>query len=99
MERDQIRSVTALNTQTGEWKRFEGKYFTDCTGHGWLGVMAGASHTIKRTGHMGMSNMWRWKDADVDQSFPDIPWALHLSEKNFPYPNRYAGEWFWESGL
>ena len=47
---------------------------------------------------MGMSNMWRWTDTDKPQKFPETPWALPLTMKDFPYPNKKA-EWFWEGGF
>ena len=96
---DRITSVVALETHSGAVRRFRGRYFSDCTGHGSVGVLAGARHRVQRTGHMGMSNMWRWRLTDQAQSFPETPWALPLGANDFPYPNRYHGEWFWESGF
>ncbi len=54
---------------------------------------------MTETGHMGMSNMWRWETADGPQQFPTTPWALDLGMDDFPYPNRGKGEWFWETGF
>jgi hypothetical protein len=48
---------------------------------------------------MGMSNMWRWSNADGPQKFPETPWALPLTMKDFPYPNNGKAEWFWEGGF
>jgi hypothetical protein len=48
---------------------------------------------------MGMSNMWRWRNAVVPREFPQTPWALPLTMKDFPYPSKFTGEWFWESGF
>jgi hypothetical protein len=48
---------------------------------------------------MGMSNMWRWSNADGPQAFPKTPWALPLTMKDFPYPNNGKAEWFWEGGF
>lgn len=94
-----IVAVVAMDTRTGETRRFAGKWFADCTGHGAIGFLAGAEHTVQKTGHMGMSNMWRWKNAASPQPFPEVPWALDLAMQDFPYPNKQAGEWFWESGF
>lgn len=94
-----IVAVVALDTRTGAASRFEGALFADCTGHGSVGFLAGADHTVQAKGHLGMSNMWRWKNADTAQFFPDTPWALDLRMKDFPYPAKQAGEWFWESGF
>lgn len=96
---NRIAAVVALDSRTGTWRRFAGRLFADCTGHGTIGYLAGADHTVQRQGHMGMSNMWRWDNADGPQPFPETPWALDLTMKDFPYPNRFHGEWFWESGF
>src|SRR5690606_12021955 len=79
-------------------RRFTGRTFCDATGHGTIGVMAGADHEMIDGGRMGMSNMWAWENADAPQSFPETPWALSLEEGDFPYPRRFHAEWFWKSG-
>ncbi|MCY3024149.1 MAG: FAD-dependent oxidoreductase, partial [Planctomycetota bacterium] len=101
VEKDGLRmtAVLALNTMTSEVKRFAGACFADCTGHATIGALAGADATLKEEGHMGMSNMWRWKDTGAPAPFPDVPWALPLEMNDFPYPNKGAGEWFWETGF
>lgn len=98
-EDSKITAVVAFDTRTGELKRFRASYFADCTGHGRVGFLAGADHTVQERGHMGMSNMWRWRNADGPREFPQTPWALQLSMGDFPYPAKFAGEWFWESGF
>jgi hypothetical protein len=94
-----IASVTAFDVRTGRERRFEAKYFVDCTGHASIGMLAGAHHTTQEKGHMGMSNMWRWAETDSPQAFPETPWALPLEMGDFPYPNKGKGEWFWETGF
>lgn len=96
---NRITAILALNTMTSQVTRFAGTLFTDATGHGSIGALAGADLTVKEEGHLGMSNMWRWKDAGQPQPFPNIPWALELEMDDFPYPKRNHGEWFWESGF
>ena len=93
-----IVAVTALDTKTSEQRRFTGKFFVDCTGHGTVGALAGAELTLREKEHLGMSNMWRWKTGDAPRAFPETPWALDLEMDDFPYPKR-NGEWFWESGF
>ena len=93
-----VAAVVALDVKTSERRRFTGKFFTDCTGHGTVGALAGAELTLRETEHLGMSNMWRWKDTGTPQIFPETPWALDMSMDDFPYPKR-GGEWFWESGF
>jgi hypothetical protein len=94
-----IVAVVALDTRSGRWRRFAGTLFADCTGHGTIGHLAGADERVQEKGRMGMSNMWRWEDTDAPQPFPETPWALDLAMKDFPYPVRNHGEWFWESGF
>ena len=93
-----VAAVIALDTKTSEQRRFGGKFFVDCTGHGTVGALAGAELTLRETEHLGMSNMWRWKDSGAPQTFPETPWALDMDMDDFPYPKR-GGEWFWESGF
>lgn len=99
LDKKRIVSVTAFNTMTSEVTRFKGALFCDATGHATIGALAGADHTVKEEGHLGMSNMWRWEETDKPQRFPDTPWALDLTLDDFPYPKRGKGEWFWESGF
>ena len=102
-----IVSCTTLNTGTSREKKFRGKFFVDCTGHGNLAHLAGAKYEIELTDLLGMSNMWVWSEADSEQKFPATPWALDLTMDDFPYPkkgkadmaDKGKGEWFWESGF
>ncbi len=81
-----IRSVTGLDTQTGSETRIRGKLFVDCTGHGTVGALAGATIMMEEQGRMGMSNMWVMKKTDKPHSWPDTPWALPLGLEDFPHP-------------
>jgi hypothetical protein len=102
-----ILSVTSLSTAHSREKRYRGKLFVDCTGHGTLGFLAGAAYDIEYKDLLGMSNMWVWSDGDDAQKFPETPWALDLTMDDFPYPkkgkgnmaDKGKGEWFWESGF
>ncbi len=94
-----IIAVEAFDTRTSRRKRFRARNFADCTGHGSLGYWAGAEWEMTEKGHMGMSNMWVWEETDREIEFPATPWALDLTMKDFPYPRRFRGEWFWESGF
>ena len=99
VENGQIVAVEAFDTRTSRRTRFEGRLFADCTGHGTIGYLAGAEWDMTPEGRMGMSNMWRWENEEAPQSFPETPWALDLTMKDFPYPKRNHAEWFWESGF
>ena len=100
-----IRSVTALDIRTGTEKKLRAKLFADCTGHGTIGALAGASFTMLEQGHMGMSNLWSWQDAAQPVTWPQTPWALPLEWGDFPPTKKaeggefHKGEWFWETGF
>lgn len=94
-----IVAVRAFDTRTGAEKRFAAPLFADCTGHGTIGHLAGADCDMTEQGHMGLSNMWRWTNTTGSVNFPDTPWALPLTMRDFPYPHNGEGKWFWESGF
>ncbi|HEY1110400.1 MAG TPA: FAD-dependent oxidoreductase, partial [Opitutaceae bacterium] len=102
-----IVSVTSLTTTNSKERKYKGKLFVDCTGHGYLAHLAKAKYEIEYKDLLGMSNMWVWSKADSNQAFPETPWALDLTMDDFPYPKmgrgnmseQGKGEWFWESGF
>ncbi len=96
---NRIVAVEAFYVRTGQRKRFTGRLFADCTGHGTIGYLAGAHWDMTTKNRMGESNMWIWGEADHEVPFPETPWALDLEMGDFPYPRNYRGEWFWESGF
>jgi len=98
-EQGVIQSVDAFDVRSGAIRRFSAPLFADCTGHGWLGTWAGADFEQTPEGRMGMSNMWAWDEKETPQSFPETPWALPLTMRDFPYPRDHHGQWFWESGF
>ena len=95
---NKISAVHAFNVQNGQVTRFSGPLFVDATGHGTIGFLAGADHTMTEKGRMGMSNMWAWANDASEVSYPETPWALDLNMMDFPYPRAFHGQWFWESG-
>lgn len=94
-----ITGIHAFDTRTSEHKKFVGKLYADCTGHGTIGFLAAADWEMTPNGRMGMSNMWAWAEGDDEVAFPATPWALPLSMKDFPYPRDHHGQWFWEGGF
>lgn len=94
-----IGAVLAFDTRSGAVRRFAANHFCDATGHGTIGLLAGADHEMIDGGRMGMSNMWAWENTDSPQTFPETSWALPLTENDFPYPRKFHAEWFWESGF
>ncbi|MBI1373178.1 MAG: FAD-dependent oxidoreductase [Phycisphaera sp.] len=100
MDDKKIGAVYAFDTRTSEQKKFVGRFFVDCTGHGTIGALANADYDMTDKGRMGMSNMWAWDESDKPAEFPDVSgWALPLKMKDFPYPRDHHGQWFWESGF
>jgi hypothetical protein len=93
-----ITAIHAFDTRTSEHFKFTGRLFCDATGHGTIGALAGADWDMTPEGRMGMSNMWAWAEADKPVDFPETPWALQLTMRDFPYPRDHHGQWFWESG-
>lgn len=98
-EGDRLVSIDAIDTRSNRIRRFESPLFADCTGHAWIGHAAQADWVMTPKGRMGMSNMWTWAEADQPTQFPQTPWALPLTMKDFPYPRDFHAEWFWESGF
>ncbi len=96
---DHIDAVLAFDTRTSQQSEFSGKLYSDCTGHGTIGFLAGADWEMEDKDRMGMSNMWTWDEVDSETKFPDTPWALDLEMADFPYPRDHHGQWFWESGF
>jgi hypothetical protein len=99
VDKQRIGAAISLDVRTGAKRRFAGRLFCDATGHATLGALAGADHTLRETEHLGMSNMWRWKDTGEPSAFPEIEWGLPLEMDDFPYPQRFHAGWFWESGF
>lgn len=94
-----ISGIYAFDTRTSEHKKFVGKLYCDCTGHGTIGHLSGADLEMTPKGRMGMSNMWAWAEGDEPAVFPETPWALDLMMADFPYPRDHHGQWFWEGGF
>jgi hypothetical protein len=99
---DKVSGVKMVDIAAGRLKRVTGRLFADCTGHGFIGLWAGADHTSTEKGRMGMSNMWMWKNTTGPVEFKEQPWMLDFTAAQFPYPRIREGygtaEWFWESG-
>ena len=103
---NKIVSVDVVDTTSGEFVRIAGNLFVDTTGHGTIGAQAGAKFMMAEKGHMGMSNMWSYKNVEQDVPWPETPWALPLEQEHYPklhlsrgpYEKFHKAEWFWEGG-
>ena len=107
---DVIKSAHIYDVKSGAYGRIYADFFADCTGDGTLGCFAGAHYEITTNGHMGMTNVWHIEETDSEQKFPRCPWAIDLSNVDFPgrktVNNVYGrngadalGGWYWESGM
>ncbi len=103
MKDGKIDAVRMVDIEAGKLIRVKGRFFADCTGHGFLGMWSGAETTSAEKGRMGLSNMWIWENRDKQVSFTEQPWMYKFSAEGFPYPKIRNGfghaEWFWESGF
>lgn len=103
MKDGSIAAVKAVDIDAGKIKRIKGRYFADCTGHGFVAMWAGADTKFTEKGRMGMSNMWIWENRKETVAFPEQPWMYKFTAEDFPYPRIRHGfghaEWFWESGF
>ncbi|MEM9235821.1 MAG: FAD-dependent oxidoreductase [Verrucomicrobiota bacterium] len=98
MDGDRIAKVKLIEVETGKLKTVSGRFFADCTGHGFVGQWAGADLRMEEKGRMGMSNMWMWKNEDQPVAYRQESWMLPFDETDFPYPVRNHAQWFWEGG-
>ncbi len=113
LEGNHIRAVIAKHISNSEELRFEAALFSDCTGDGAIGYLAGADYRMGReskeqTGEsmapekpdkmtMGASVMWYSAQTNQPARFPDCPWALQFTEESCQHATR--GDWNWETGL
>ncbi len=112
-EGDHIVAVLGKNIVSGKEFKFRGKLFTDCTGDGNLGYLAGADYREGREGQnetgesgtpefkdnlvMGTSVQWYSVEEDKVSKFPDCSWAVQFNEKTCHKVTR--GDWDWETGM
>jgi len=110
---DKIVAVIGRDIATNKETRFTGTFFSDCTGDGTIGELAGAEFRIGReskaeTGEslaadkadnftLGTSNLWASLERDTMSSFPETPWALQFSDEY--YIDASKADWEWETGF
>lgn len=112
-EGNRITAVIAKHIETGEEKCFEAPLFSDCTGDGTIGYLAGADYRMGRESRdefgestapeqadkmtMGASVQWYSEDTKKASSFPQFEYGVDFNEKNCEKVT--MGEWTWETGM
>lgn len=113
MEEGKISAVIGRNIKTNKEVRFTGTFFSDCTGDGTVGYLAGADYRMGResraeTGEslaaeeaddftLGTSNLWASLPVDSVTGFPETPWALPFSDEY--HIDEERSDWQWETGF
>ena len=110
---NKITSVTARHIESGKEQKFEAPLFSDCTGDGTIGYLAGADFRMGREAKsefgesiapekadkmtMGASVQWYSVDNGKNSSFPDFSYGVEFNDKNCE--KVLMGEWTWETGM
>ncbi|MCD7850386.1 MAG: FAD-dependent oxidoreductase [Parabacteroides sp.] len=110
---DKIISVTAKHIENGKELKFEAPLFSDCTGDGTVGYLAGADYRMGREGRdefgesiapekadkmtMGSSVQWYSIDNKKSSPFPDFSYGVEFNDKN--REKVMMGEWTWGTGM
>lgn len=113
MDGQKIRSVVARHIESGKELSFEAPVFSDCTGDGTIGYLAGADYRMGRESReefgestapetadkmtMGASVQWYSVDHRKPVSFPYFDYGVRFDEKNCE--KVMMGEWTWETGM
>lgn len=113
MDGNTITAVVGRDIKTNQEFRFKGTYFSDCTGDGTLGYLAGAEYRWGResraeTGEsmaaeteddftLGTSNLWASLEKEEPSEFPETPWALQFSDEY--HIDDHKADWQWETGF
>ena len=108
-----IESVTIEHTETGERMVLGAPVFSDCTGDGTIGALAGADFVMGREAvHeygesmaqpvadsivMGASLQWYSKKNTVATPFPEFAYGMEFNAEKAEYVTK--GEWTWETGM
>ena len=108
-----IRAVYATHIETGETVEFRAPVFSDCTGDGTVGYLAGADYAMGRESRaeygepsapaeaddmtMGASVQWYSTEGDVPATFPLFEYGLNFNDQSCERVT--MGEWTWETGM
>lgn len=109
---DRIEAVYAKHIETGEEIRFVAPIFSDCTGDGTVGYLAGADYSMGREGRdvygepsapekgdkLTMGSSVQWYSVEGEKSdFPLFEYGLDFNEQSCERVT--MGEWTWETGM
>lgn len=113
MNGSHIRSLTAKHIETGKELSFEAPLFSDCTGDGTIGFLAGADWRMGRESKeefnestaptvaddmtMGSSVQWYSVDESEPSGFPRFSYGVEFNDANCE--KVIMGEWTWETGM
>ncbi|RRD58619.1 FAD-dependent oxidoreductase [Tannerella forsythia] len=113
MDQQFIKTVIAKHIETGVERGFSAPLFSDCTGDGTLGYLAGADYVMGREGRdeyneerapiksdrmtMGSSIQWYSKETKKTSGFPKFNYGISFSEASCEKVT--MGEWTWETGM
>ncbi len=113
MDGSRIASVTAQHIEKGTELSFTAPVFSDCTGDGTVGALAGADFRMGREGKedfgesiapdkadkltMGSSVQWYSEDNKKPCGFPEFEYGVKFNEQNAE--KVMMGEWTWETGM
>ena len=108
-----IRAVYATHIETGETVEFRAPIFSDCTGDGTVGYLAGADYSMGRESRaeynepsapeqgdsltMGASVQWYSVEDDAPSTFPVFEYGLNFNDESCERVT--MGEWTWETGM
>ena len=108
-----IASVRARHIETGEEIIFRAPIFSDCTGDGTVGYLAGADFAMGREGRdeygepsapevadkmtMGSSVQWYSVECNEEKKFPLFEYGLNFNDESCE--KVLMGEWTWETGM
>ena len=113
MNGGRIASVTTKDIETGRELVFQGRCFSDCTGDGTIGYLAGADYLMGREGWdeygealapekgdkmtMGASVQWYSNKEDKKVYFPKFSYGVRFTQENCE--KTPMGEWHRETGM
>lgn len=113
MDGNKIASVIVKHIENGKEVEFKAPLFSDCTGDGTIGYLAGADYRMGREGQeefgesiapekadkmtMGSSVQWYSVDNGKSCPFPEFNYGIDFNERNCE--KVMMGEWTWETGM